>query len=130
MQLILAPTDTPSICFRARFALLFGDEIFMSLALLFTNQPVSLYFIINDQIMENELGAWLFIIFFISLFFYSKQQSYFIPDSRILWFIRLACLRSYLMEIPQSFSCFYSIALKRQQKNLFNGWSHHRISAS
>ena len=44
------------------------------------------YFIINDQIMENELGAWLFIIFFISLFFYSKQQSYFIPHSRILWF--------------------------------------------
>ena len=86
MQVIQAPTHAPSICFRARFALFFGDEIFMSLVLLFPNQPVSLYFIINDQIMENELGAWLFIIFFISLFFYSKQQSYFIPDSRILWF--------------------------------------------
>ena len=37
--------------------------------------------------MDNELGTWLFIIFFISLFLYSKQQSYFIsPDSRILWF--------------------------------------------
>ena len=72
MQLIQAPTHTPSIFFRARFALGFGDEIIMSLALLFPNQPVSLYFIINDQIMENELGAWLFIIFFNSLFFYSK----------------------------------------------------------
>ena len=72
MQVIQAPTHTPSISFRVRFALFFGDEIFMSLALLFTNQPVTLYFIINDQIMENELGAWLFIIFFNSLFFYSK----------------------------------------------------------
>ena len=42
MQVIQAPTHAPSICFRARFALFFGDEIFMSLALLFTNQPVSL----------------------------------------------------------------------------------------
>ena len=86
MHVIQALTHTPSICFRARFALCFGDEIIMSgLALLFPNRPVSLHFIINDQIMENELGAWLFIIFFFSLFFYSKQQSYFIPDSRILW---------------------------------------------
>ena len=69
MQVIQAPTHTPSICFRARFALFFGDEIFMSLALLFTNQPVTLYLILNDQIMESELGAWLFIIFFIIIFF-------------------------------------------------------------
>ena len=68
-QVIQAPTHTPSICFRARFALFFGDEIFMSLALLFTNQPVTLYLILNDQIMESELGAWLFIIFFIIIFF-------------------------------------------------------------
>ena len=69
MQVIQAPTHTPSICFRARFALFFGDEIFLSLALLFTNQPVTLYLILNDQIMESELGAWLFIIFFIIIFF-------------------------------------------------------------
>ena len=68
-QVIQAPTHTPSICFRAGFALFFGDEIFMSLALLFTNQPVTLYLILNDQIMESELGAWLFIIFFIIIFF-------------------------------------------------------------
>ena len=68
-QVIQAPTHTPSISFRARFALFFGDEIFMSLALLFTNQPVTLYLILNDQIMESELGAWLFIIFFIIIFF-------------------------------------------------------------
>ena len=70
MEVIQAPTHTPSICLRARFALFFGDEIFMSLALLFTNQPVTLYLIFNDQIMENELGAWLFIIFFILFFFF------------------------------------------------------------
>ena len=69
MQVIQAPTHTPSICFRVRFALFFGDEIFMSLALLFTNQPVTLYLILNDQIMENELGAWLFISFFIIFLF-------------------------------------------------------------
>ena len=70
MHVIQALTHTPSICFRARFALCFGDEIIMSgLALSFPNRPVSLHFIINDQIMENELGAWIFIIFFISLFF-------------------------------------------------------------
>ena len=68
-QVIQAPTHTPSISFRVRFALFFGDEIFMSLALLFTNQPVTLYLILNDQIMENELGAWLFISFFIIFLF-------------------------------------------------------------
>ena len=62
-QVIQAPTHTPSICFRAGFALFFGDEIFMSLALLFTNQPVTLYFIINDQIMENEIGSMAFYYF-------------------------------------------------------------------
>ena len=62
-QVIQAPTHTPSISFRVRFALFFGDEIFMSLALLFTNQPVTLYFIINDQIMENEIGSMAFYYF-------------------------------------------------------------------
>ena len=44
-------------------------------------------FITNDQIMENELGALLFIFSLFYYFFYSKQQSYFIsPGSQILWF--------------------------------------------
>ena len=130
MHVIQALTHTPSICFRARFALCFGDEIIMSgLALLFPNRPVSLHFIINDQIMENELGAWLFIIFFISLFFILNNSLilFRIPE---FYGLRLACLQIYLMKTPQSFSCFHSIALNRQQKNIFNGWSHHRISAS
>ena len=55
MEVIQAPTHTPSICFRARFALFLGDEIFMSLALLFTNQPVSITIKIAGQRQTHSL---------------------------------------------------------------------------
>ena len=131
MHVIQALTHTPSICFRARFALCFGDEIIMSgLALLFPNRPVSLHFIINDQIMENELGAYSFLLFSLFLYFFILNNSLILFRIPEFYGLRLACLQIYLMKTPQSFSCFHSIALNRQQKNIFNGWSHHRISAS
>ena len=80
--------------------------------------------------MENELGAWLFIIFFISLFFYSKQQSYFIPDSRILWF-RAAVFANLSHENSPIIFMLLFYCFKETAKKSFQ-WmvSDHRISAS
>ena len=130
MHVIQALTHTPSICFRARFALCFGDEIIMSgLALLFPNRPVSLHFIIMIKLwkMNWEHGFLLFSLF---LYFFILNNSLILFRIPEFYGLRLACLQIYLMKTPQSFSCFHSIALNRQQKNIFNGWSHHRISAS
>ena len=71
-----------------------------------------------------------FLLFSLFLYFFILNNSLILFRIPEFYGLRLACLQIYLMKTPQSFSCFHSIALNRQQKNIFNGWSHHRISAS
>ena len=59
------------------------------------------------------MAFYYFLYFFIFFILNNSLILFRIPE---FYGLRLACLQIYLMKTPQSFSCFHSIALNRQQK--------------